>query len=233
MKKLIVLALAAAAIIPSISAKTITESRSIKAFDKLEVSSAVNVKYVQGTPVGLKITGSEEDVAKTKIKQTGGKLKIWCSDNRRMNFGRSRSVSVVVTTPVINEIELDGACSFTASRLGTNGKVDMEIDGASNVDITDLKAGDVKIECSGSSNIKIARSSTRRIDLEVSGASNVTIAGSTGYLDLECSGASKASLGNLSAKSGEVETSGASRATTHITNLRKADNSGASTHKNR
>lgn len=232
MKKLIALALAAAAIIPAINAKTVTETRSIKAFEKIEASSAVNIKYVQGTPVSFKITGEEKDVANTRISQTGDKLKIWRTDKEQKNFGKNRTVTVTVTTPVIRDIELNGACSFSAKSLSYSGDIDIEAKGASQVDIANLNAQEVDIECSGASCVAVAKSSTKEIDLSLSGASKATISGNTGYLDLQGSGACSAELGRLSAVSGKVGLSGASTATTNIKQVRKCHTSGAASHKN-
>lgn len=233
MKKLIALALAAAAIIPAINAKTVTETRSIKAFEKIEASSAVNIKYVQGTPVSFKITGEEKDVANTRISQTGNKLKIWRTDKEQKNFGKNRTVTVTVTTPVIRDIDLSGACSFSAKSLSYSGDIDIEASGASQIDIANLNAQEVDIECSGASSIAVAKSSTKEIDLSLSGASKATISGNTGYLDLQGSGACSAELGRLSAVSGKVGLSGASTATTNIKQVRNSHTSGAASHKNR
>lgn len=233
MKKLIALALAAAALIPSAEAKTVTETRSIRSFEKLEASTALNIIYVQGTPVSLKISGDGQDVAATKIKQSGDKLKIWRTDREQKNFGRHRTVTITVTTPVIREIELSGACDFSAKRLSYSGDVEIETSGASKVSISDLNAQNVEIDCSGASNIAVAKSSTRKIELDLSGASKASIAGSTGDLDLDCSGASDASLGKLKAVEGKIDVSGASKATTNVQQLRKSSSGGAATFRNR
>lgn len=233
MKKLIALALAAAALIPSAEAKTVTETRSIKSFEKLEASTALNIIYVQGTPVSFKISGDEQDVAATKIKQSGDKLKIWRTDCEQKNFGRNRTVTVTVTTPVIREIDLSGACDFSAKRLSYSGDVEIDTSGASKVSISDLSAQNVEIDVSGASNIEVGKSSTRRIDLDLSGASKASIAGNTGYLYLDCSGASDASLGKLKAVEGKIDVSGASKATTNVQQLRKSSSSGAATFRNR
>lgn len=233
MKKLIAIALAAAALFPAMEAKTVTETRPVRSFDKLEASSALNIIYTQGTPAGFKISGDEKDVAAIKIKQSGGKLKIWRADNRQKKNGKSNAVTVTITTPRLSEIELSGACDFSAKRLSSNGDIEIETDGASKVSISDLKARKVEIDCSGASNIKVAKSSTRKMELDLSGASKVSIAGNTGYLDLDCDGATKADLGKLAAAEGSVDLSGASSVTTNIRSIRKRDTRGASSFKNR
>lgn len=234
MKKLIAIALAAAALIPSAAvAKNITETRNISAFEKLEASTAVNIKYVQGTPVSLKISGDSEAVAATKTRLSDGKLKIWRTDKQQKNFGPDRTVTVTVTTPVIRKIELSGACGFSADRLSRDGDIEIDLKVATAVDIKNLNAAEVEIDCSGASKVSVAKSSTKSIDLDLSGASTATIAGNTGYLGLDCNGASEANLGHLSAVSGKVGLSGASKAKTNVQNLRKSHVGGASTLKNR
>ncbi len=233
MKKLLALTLAAAALIPAVSAKTVTETRSIKTFEKLEASTAVNIQYAQGTPISLKITGEADDVANTKIRQTGDKLKIWRTDKEQKNFGNNRTVTITVTTPVIRSIDISGACSFSAKSLSYSGDIEIDLRGVSKMTIASLNAQEVEIDCAGASDLKISKSSTKEIDLELSEASKATISGNTGFLDLDCSGACDASLGRLSAVAGEIDLSGAAKATTNIQQLRKSHTSGAASFKNR
>ena len=231
-KKATILALAAAILIPA-TAKNVSETRAITAVEKLEASSAINIEYVQGTPVSLKISGDEAAVAVTKIKQSGNKLKIWRTDKMRKNQWPKQTVTVTLTTPAISDIELDGACSFKAKRLSSNGEIEIDLDGASKVGIGQIEAANVEIDCDGAASLSVTKASTRSIELDLDGASTATIAGITGHLDLECGGASKASLDKLKAVTGEVKLSGAASASTNIQSVGKQRASGAASFKNR
>ncbi len=231
MKKLatIILALAAAASPLAMRAKTIQKTLPVKAFEKLEAVGALNITYIQGTPVGLKVTGEEADVAALKIKQSGRELKLCRDDKRKKSSGK---LSVVITTPVLSDIELVGACHLSAKRLTRNGDIEIDIAGASSVNIGQLQGTEIDIECSGASSINADKTSAASCDVELSGASSATMGGNTGKLKVQCSGASQAKLSKLAAKTGSVSASGASRIESNITTLTKSNFSGGSSIKN-
>lgn len=227
MKKLatILLALATIASPLALRAKTIQKSHPIKAFERLEASNALNISYIQGTPVSLKVSGEESDIATLKIKQVGQKLKI-SRENKKMS--RIGKIEITVTTPVIKEIDLSGKCKFSAKRLSRNGDIDIDLSGASSVNVEQLKGTKIDIDCSGASQVSAAKTSASKIEIDLSGASSVNMCGTASELNVECSGASTAELSKLAARTGCVEASGASRVKTKITTLRKSEGSGSS-----
>jgi hypothetical protein len=91
-----------------------------------------------------------------------------------------------------------------------------------------ITAPDIKgLELSGASRVNLANLSNDSLSLDSSGASKIRIEGTTGNFDIEMSGASKLDAENLKAENVNVESSGASSLNVFVTNVLKADLSGA------
>lgn len=213
------------------SKKTVTISKSVSPFTDIDVSSAINVIYTQGSGHSVSIRLPENLADKIRFRQDGKEISI-----SYQNLGSTSgdiNTTVFITTPRLKSIELSGACTFSSSEINMPANdMDIDISGASNVTIENLKVNALEVESSGASNVNIANYSGIGTDIDVSGASRVKISGVTSKLTLDVSGASNASLSGLRAKTGSVEVSGASKASTNILNLKLCKQSGVSSFEN-
>ncbi|MBX3281519.1 MAG: DUF2807 domain-containing protein [Acidobacteria bacterium] len=83
-------------------------------------------------------------------------------------------------------------------------------------------------ETSGVSKLSLMDVKNEHLSLQASGASRVTVSGTTASLTIDISGASKALTSELLAKEASIETSGASNADVNVSEMLKAQASGAS-----
>lgn len=91
-----------------------------------------------------------------------------------------------------------------------------------------ISAPDINnLELSGASKVSLVNVSNDALSLDSSGASKIRIEGTTKNFSVEMSGASKLDAENLKAENVSVDSSGASNATVFVTNVLKADLSGA------
>lgn len=91
-----------------------------------------------------------------------------------------------------------------------------------------ISAPDINsLELSGASKVNLVNVSNESLSLDSSGASKIRIEGTTKNFSIEMSGASKLDAENLKAENVSVESSGASNMTVFVTNVLKADLSGA------
>lgn len=91
-----------------------------------------------------------------------------------------------------------------------------------------ISAPDINsLDLSGASKVTLVNLNNESLSLDSSGASKIKIEGTTRNFDVEMSGASKLDAENLKAENVSVDSSGASSATVYVTNVLKADLSGA------
>jgi hypothetical protein len=132
-----------------------------------------------------------------------------------------------VTIPQLRGLEFSGATRGTVSGFNSTENLDIQVSGASSLDLVDISAGDVKFEVSGASKVtgNIAATDT---DFDISGATTVQLEGSAIDIVVDASGASRAKLAAFLVDNADVTLSGASSCTVNLDGKLDADLSGAS-----
>jgi hypothetical protein len=132
-----------------------------------------------------------------------------------------------VTMPEVHGLTLSGASYGDVSGFSSADPLDVNVSGASTVDMDGMEAGDAAFEVSGASkalgSIEIADG-----DFEVSGASTIDLDGSANNVSIEASGASRVKLEGFAVNDVNIELSGASAGTVNAAGTIDADLSGAS-----
>lgn len=173
-------------------------------FTKIHVSGALYVELSQGKACSILIEPeTAKDLVKVEIRSGTLYLK---NGSNKMN-GKEKVV-IKVCVQDLNELYMSGATSIiSVQQLGLN-YLNLEADGASNVNLN-LQATKLKGDFSG--------------------ASNVEVSGTCETLTLNVSGAANAALFELELKKARVDNSGAGNVELSITEDLKVDASGAST----
>lgn len=153
------------------------------------------------------MSGRPQDISDLEARVSGGTLKI---ENKDRNWwqGRNRQqVRVEITMPALRGAHFGGASSVNVSGFRNQGKVDLDLSGASTLTMS-VDADE--------------------LNLEVSGASTANLTGRADRIRSEVSGASSLKAGELVGKTAEVDASGASNASLYVTTGLTAEASGAS-----
>lgn len=183
------------------------ESRSfqVSGFTKLSMGSAFKVDVKQGDKFSVNTTGRSEDINDLEAKVTGGTLHLGYKSN---GWNNNRKVVIVtITMPALQGVDFSGASTATVSKFSGVTNMDIEVSGASKVNM-DLSAS--------------------KVSMDLSGASSLTLTGQSSVLNGEISGASSFKGRDFQAKEVNMEASGASSAAVVANNALRADASGAS-----
>lgn len=173
------------------------------AYTKLDVSNAFEVT-VSDQVTDVVVTVGDLAHERVVVKVVNGELQIGFKPNTRYN---GKATAVIPANPILNDIDLSGASSFTGDLIGHD--VDIDLSGASKY------RGFVDAD---------------GISLDLSGASVADIQGfCQNKMNIDLSGASILNAANLAATSVFGEMSGASNADVTICSQLNVDLSGAST----
>lgn len=173
------------------------------AYTKLDVSNAFEVT-VSDQVTDVVVTVGDLAHERVVVKVVNGELQIGFKPNTRYN---GKATAVIPANPILNDIDLSGASSFTGDLIGHG--VDIDLSGASKY------RGFVDAD---------------GISLDLSGASVADIQGfCQNKMNIDLSGASILNAANLAATSVFGEMSGASNADVTICSQLNVDLSGAST----
>jgi hypothetical protein len=173
------------------------------AYTKLDVSNAFEVT-VSDQVTDVVVTVCELAHDRVVVRVVDGELRIGFKPNTWYN---GKATAVIPANPILNDIDLSGASSFTGDLIGHG--VDIDLSGASKY------RGFVAAD---------------GISLDLSGASVADIQGfCQNKMNIDLSGASILNAANLAATSVFGEMSGASNADVTICSQLNVDLSGAST----
>jgi hypothetical protein len=184
-----------------------SESRTVSAFNQLDIASAIEVTLVQGDSVSVKVEIDSNLQPYIEVFNKGNELHIRQQDNT--SISATHKARVYVTAPALERLEISGACKLTAaSPINSNGKLYIEVSGASEADmvikatnvslnmngasVVDLKgeASDLTVDASGSCHLKAFGLSASNVDIKLEGASSVEVY-PTAKLMANANGASK------------------------------------------
>ena len=161
-----------------------TEKRNVTGFTKIDASGAVSVEVSVGNAFAVEVQADDNLLANIKTETSGDTLKIYSEDR----ISPKTTVAIRVSMP---EIE------------------NFEVSGASNGNLTNVKADDLELKASGASKIKIG-GTAKELNADASGASTIDAEGlRTENAKVEASGASKAFV--TATDDLNVEASGASK----------------------
>ncbi len=160
-----------------------SERRDVSGFSKIDVGGAVNIEVTAQKDFNVAVEADDNLLEFIKTEVSGDTLKIYSEGG----ISHEQNISVKISMPEIK---------------------DLDISGASNAVVSNVKTDSLK--------------------LNVGGASKIKIDGEAKVLESEASGASKIDAEGLKVENAEVEASGASSVTVSPANELKADASGAS-----
>lgn len=126
------------------------------------------------------------------------------------------------------DIDLKGASSLEINKLSLN-EIDVELSGASSFKASKIELNDASFDLSGASNVQIESLIADDIELSLAGASSFKASGSVDKIEVDASGASKVDMINVSSSKVSGHLSCASSGYFSFRGSLKLDLSGAST----
>lgn len=209
--------------------------RNVGTFNKIRISSAINLYLSQGNSQGVAVSSEDENVTnKIKTEVKDGTLKIYVENGAWNSWNWSnRHLKAYVTFTTLELLDASGASNVELTDPINVGNFRLELSGASNIKGT-IKGSDINVDLSGASNIKVDFTATSfklsqsgasnfkgdisspETNFDISGASVTDVNGNTTNLVVDASGASNFKGGDLTAVSCEIEASGASSASINV-----------------
>lgn len=203
----------------------------LRDFTGIDAEGVVRVLFTQGQGYSVEVEESSDPDMETKVEKKGQTLHISTkTKTRNTHVGPNEYPVVLITAPQIEEIILGGVTHFNAANV-TGHQLNINISGASEMEIGRLKYNGVKVDCSGACKLTAAiQADDMRIDcsgvcklalntegktmkVNNSGASKCDITFVGGSIDFDNSGASKVDLKLVDCIEVKAHNSGASKFT--------------------
>lgn len=185
------------------SGNVANEKRDVSDFKGVDVGGFFEVEIVAQKEFSVEIEADDNFLPLIKTEVHGNILRI--ETEKRLNT--KNPIRVRISAPNIEELEVSGASKLNLTNLN-NESLKLDTSGASKVTIEGITK-ELNIEVSGASKIEAEKLSAENADVDASGASNVSISVS-GDLKSDASGASKITYSGTP-KNIEKRSSGASK----------------------
>ena len=204
--------------------------RKVPSFTAISVSSAIDLYLTQSNKNEVAVSATNDEIRDHIVTEVvGGTLIIrlgdkgtWFSWRKWGNYKTKAYVSI----KDIDALTASGASTVHLINTIESPKMRIKLSGASDFK-GNIKAGVLMYQLTGASDYK-GQITANSIDIDGSGASSIELTGNVDDLAVEVSGASDAKLYNLTAKGAILRASGASSIGVTVTEILRANSSGAS-----
>jgi hypothetical protein len=202
--------------------------RKLPSFTSIRVSNAIELYISQSSKTDVAVSAKSDDYRNRIITEVvGGTLIIRMEDNYKWwKWSEDYKAKAYVSVKDLYALTGSGATNIKIINGLNTQKLKVILSGASDLK-GDIKAGTLITELSGASSFK-AKLQANAFSLKGSGASDCEISGSGDDLIVDVSGASSVKMYDYIVKGASVEASGASDVNIHVTEMLKAQASGAS-----
>jgi Putative auto-transporter adhesin, head GIN domain len=148
----------------------VKESRDAKDFTGVISTIGADIFLKQGSSFKVTVEGQKNilDLLKTEVKN--GALKITFEKGYSLHY--RQPLKVYVEAPSFAMLGMSGSGNVVSENTLSGEKLDIEISGSGDFDLSDIQFKSIDFEVSGSGDVKIG-GSTESIKLEISGSGNI------------------------------------------------------------
>lgn len=221
MRKLVMGAMTAAAVLAATQAQAAERRFTVTNFEAIEVAGPFDVVVNVGKAVSVRAEGEQKDLDRLEVKVQGRELSIGTIRERNwFNWSKSSPVKVYVTVPALKEVSLSGSGDLSVDRVKADD-FEASLAGSGDLSIGSLAAGKAEFSIAGSGDVTVGSGTCRSAEASIAGSGDINIAGlrcQTLEVDIAGSGGVKAhatQAANVSIMgSGDVVVTGGARCST-------------------
>lgn len=147
-----------------------TESRTVSNFKDIQLRGSMNVHLIKGGDHAVEIQGEENIIPYIETYVNDGKLIVKYTDD--VNINTRRDVTVTVTLPELQEVDITGSGDITGETKFTgNDEIELGITGSGNMRLN-LDAPAIEAKITGSGDIYLS-GNTRDIKCSTTGSGKI------------------------------------------------------------
>lgn len=203
------------------------ESRNVKDFTGIQVSTGVNVVFKQESPTSVKVTADADKLQYVITKVENGVLKVYI-DNKGVKNLKFKNLSVSVSSPRMENIQAISGASFIVLNTIQENNLNIEASSGSNINGKFDVADNMNVSVDSGSNIRAGVTSGKIVFKGTSG-SNTNLEGTAGMGIFEVTSGAVCKAENLKINTANVESSSGASISLEVKNKLKVEaSSGAS-----
>ena len=164
----------------------VTQSFDLKDFHSIRVNGNADIVFAQAESWDVTVTTQQSVMDQLDYQVEDSVLVIRARDNRPVN---ATKYEVAVSAPDLKDIEINGAAEFNAPDGIRSEKLNIQVNGASDLNFEGINCPDVTIQCNGAADLDASDIYVQTLKVEINGAGDVVLAGRAADVDLSVNGA--------------------------------------------
>ena len=176
----------------------ISKTFDFKDFDTIEINGGADVTFNQSSIYEVTVRTQESIFDWLDYKVEGSKLVLQVKDKRSV---RAEVFDIVIQAPELNKVVVNGASDFDIRGLRIDGDLDVQVNGAGDLDFDQIACESLSVQVNGAGDAKLSSLNIRKtLKVEVNGAGDVDITGRAQDVSLDVNG-----VGDIDATGLKVE----------------------------
>ena len=156
-------------------------------FDQIVINGHADVDFTQSSTYEVTVRTQENVFEWLDYRVEGTTLVIEAKDHRDI---RAKYYDVVIQAPLLKKLTVNGASDFNVKGLRMDGDLDVQVNGAGDLDFDGITCNSLSIEVNGAADANLTSIDIlKKLKVQVNGAGDVEITGNAVDVDLEVHGA--------------------------------------------
>lgn len=198
--------------------RVVEKEMKLPEFTKIDVTGAVRIEFAQDSITSVRVRSNEKHLENYEIEVRRGVLRADIKGGEISMDKNSPSITLIVSAPVIEEVECSGGCELeTSGEVDFPGDLKIQMNGAGRVNMPSLKVDNLEIEVNGVGDLtfselvvneevdmklngagaSVVNVFCKDLRVDVNGAANATLSGECKHFKCDENGASKVDFSNL------------------------------------
>lgn len=190
------------------SGKKVEKTVDVAMFNKLSVSTGVEVLFVQGPQKPVEISCDEAFIDRIIVKQDGKRLHIGIDTADGFSKSGDDKVLVQLQAEALTDIDASsGSVVKIFDGLALQGRLSLDASSGSIINIKSLKGAALKADGSSGAVVNVAGIDVQAVEADASSGAVVTLAGKCSTLEVDASGGAVVNTGDLAAQKADIDSS--------------------------
>ena len=169
--------------------KVTKKLKSLPYFNKIVLDGALDVEFSQASRGGVAIKGRKSIVENVKVKVKNQTLYLSLDEKDWFRVDRSEKADIYVSSPDLISVVMRGAGDFEAKNLLDTDTLNVELNGAGNIDFDRIVCDEAYLIVKGAGNLEVDKLTANRTKIAMLGVGNADVEfKNAGHVDCLLSG---------------------------------------------
>lgn len=169
--------------------KVTKQLKSLPYFNKIVLDGALDVEFSQASRGGVAVKGRKSIVENVKVKVKNQTLYLSLDDKDWFRVDHSEKADIYVSSPDLISVVMRGAGDFEAKNLLDTDTLNVELNGAGNIDFDRIVCDEAYLVVKGAGNLEVDKLTANRTKIAMLGVGNADVEfKNAGHVDCLLSG---------------------------------------------